>query len=433
MKYRQRFLEETIKEAVDRFGAVVVTGPRQSGKTSLIQHVASELFGNNVTTIAFDTPSEIDAFRRDPDLFFSNHPGLLFLDEVQHVPDIFPYLKREIDRHTGSFRFFISGSQHFSLMQGVSESLAGRAAVFDLWPFCALEINAVPRQSAQDLIRLLENPAHIKDFIGQSYPCSDNENLVPLMLSGGYPPSALRNGDRLWLDSYRRTYVDRDVREITTVKDLGRFDRFLTLLAGRSGTTVNKNEMANSLGVDHKTVDQWLDILIASYQMVRIPAYSVNATKRVVKRPKLVMADSGLALLLQGIRDREGLLNAPHFGFLFESFFIMELRKLYGHTTQVWNAHYWRSASGKECDLVLPVAGQLIPIEIKHGTRIRKDDCKGIMAFMSEYGKQVAAGYVVSMHPDVFQIIDKIWHIPLGLFLRKNSEGQSTGTTHHLL
>ena len=380
------------------------------------------MYGDSVRTIAFDTPSEIDAFRRDPDLFFINHPGLLFLDEVQQVPDIFPYLKREIDRQNGAFRFFISGSQHFSLMQGVSESLAGRAAIFDLWPFGALEINNSKTQYANNLIRLLETPSQIHEWTAKEYPCSDTEDVVPLMLSGGYPPSALYGGDPLWLDSYRRTYVDRDVREITAVKDLGRFDRFITLLAGRTGTTINKNELAGNLGIDHKTIDQWLNILITTYQLIRIPAYAMNSTKRITKRPKYITADSGLTLLLQGIRDMQGLLNAPHFGFLFESFVIMEIRKLYGHTTTLWNGHFWRNAAGKECDLVIQVTEQLIPIEIKHGTRIRKDDCKGIKAFMSEYQDRVPAGYIISMHPEIFQVMENVWNLPLGIFLKVHND-----------
>jgi len=417
MQYRRRFLETVVEAAVERFGAVVVTGPRQAGKTSLLHHVAQRLFPGGVQTVSFDTPSEIDAFRRDPELFFANHPGVLLLDEVQHVPDIFPYLKREVDRASGAFRFFVSGSQHFELMKGVSESMAGRAAILDLWPFCARETRERIHGGPQDVLALLENPDRLDALRGREFAANDVDDVLPLMLSGGYPPSALSGGDALWLESYRRTYIERDVRQISAVHDLGRFDRFMVLLAGRSGTVINKSELSNSLDVDNKTIDNWLDILMASYQLLRLPPYFANASKRVVKRPKYHFADPGLGLLLQGIRDGTGLQGAPHFGHLFESFVVIEIRKAYAHAGRLWHAFFWRSARGRECDLVLQIGQRLIPVEIKHASRLRPRDTAGIDAFMQMYGEQAPTGILVSLHPEVCQVTERVWNLPLGLIL----------------
>jgi hypothetical protein len=212
-----------------KFDAVLVTGPRQAGKTSLLEHMTAELFGDAARSIAFDTPSEIAAFRRDPDLFFLNHPGVLFLDEVQHVPDLFPYLKRELDRTRRVFRFFLSGSQHFELMKGVTESLAGRVAVLDLWPLAVQEVHG-KRPAAT--VELLENPTRLDELLGREIRATDQDDIVPAMLAGGYPPVVLQRTGADWLEAYRRTYVQRDVRELSQVADLGRFDRFSSCAPG---------------------------------------------------------------------------------------------------------------------------------------------------------------------------------------------------------
>jgi len=417
MQYKTRFLEEKLKSLTKTFPAILVTGPRQAGKTSLLDHVVPLLFKEAVETISFDTPSEIDLFRRDPELFFANRPGILFLDEIQHVPDIFPYLKREIDRAPGVFRFFMSGSQHFELMKGVTESLAGRVAVLDLWPFAAQEIRSATVDSALKTIELLENPDRLSGFTGQSFKTNDVDDVVPLMLAGGYPPAVLKPSGGDWLESYRRTYVQRDIRELSQVADLGRFDRFLVLCAGRSGMVINKAEISRVVGVDAKTVDHWLSLLETSYQLITLAPFHENTTKRLVKSPKWVFADAGFGLHLQAIRDGAALLNAPHFGNLFESFVTMEIRKLYGHIGLAWDAFFWRTPQGLECDLVLSVAGRLVPIEVKHATSHTARDLAALNMFIDLYQPRAPHGLLVSMNPKIERIAPRVFNVPLGLIL----------------
>jgi predicted AAA+ superfamily ATPase len=418
MDYVPRYLERAILRSVKGFGAVVVSGPRQAGKTWLLEHVASTLPGDPIESVAFDTPAQIDEFRRDPALFFANHPGRLLLDEVQHVPDIFPYLKRQIDEARGGFRFFISGSQSFELMRGVSESLAGRAAVFDLWPFSAQETAGRARKApAADTLELLEHPGALEKLKRRSFTCSDRDDLAPLMLAGGYPPVAVHGLGADWLESYRRTYVERDIRLMSAIHDMGRFDRFVTLVAGRTGTVVNKAELSSAVGVDNKTIDNWIELLQATYQVLRLSPYFVNTTKRVVKRPKLHFADSGLGLHLQGIRDAAALLAAPHFGGLFESFVVMEIRKLYGHEGRAFNASFWRDAGGKECDLVLPIGGELVPVEIKHTASPGGAHCAGLEAFMASYPHKAPRGILISLSPRPARLTERVWNMPLGMIL----------------
>jgi hypothetical protein len=311
---------------------------------------------------------------------------------VQHVPDLFPYLKREIDRSPRSFRFLLSGSQHFELMKEVTESLAGRVAVLDLWPLAAQEVHG-SRPAAT--IELLENPTRLDDLVGRECRVTDPGDVAPAMLAGGYPPVVLQRAGVDWFEAYRRTYVQRDIRELSQVADLGRFDRFLVLCAGRSGTVINKAEIAGVVGIDSKTVDHWLSLLETSYQIIALPAHVASATKRLVKRPKWVFADSGLGLHLQAIRDAHGLLNAPHFGHLFESFVIVEIRKLYGHAGLPWNGSFWRTPQGVECDLVLPAAGRLVPIEIRHTASPAGHDLKALNTFLDLYKKHARAGIFI--------------------------------------
>jgi predicted AAA+ superfamily ATPase len=416
MNYRPRYLQEKLRELSPLFGAILVTGPRQAGKTWLLTHTARALFGEEVQTVAFDTPTEMDAFRRDPELFFANRPGVLFLDEVQHVPEIFPYLKREIDRAPGTFRFLLSGSQHFDLMKGVTESLAGRAAVLDLWPFAVQEARSGAVEGARATIGFFEDPTRLDSLLGREFPANDGDDVVPAMLTGGYPRVALWSGGSDWLEAYRRTYLQRDIRQLSQVGDLGRFDRFVVLCAGRSGTVLNKAEMGRTLGVDHKTIDHWLSLLETSFQIISIPAHHATATKRLVRRSKWVFGDIGLGLHLQGVRDAPGLLNAPHFGSLFESFVLMELRKLYAHLGRPWDARFWRTPKGLECDLVLPAAGQFLPVEIKHTASPRQRDGAPLATFLED-PTAAPVGILISLHPRVEKLTRRIYNLPLGLLL----------------
>ncbi len=414
MAYLARHLETSVRKAAKTFGSVLVTGPRQAGKTSLLQHLCDAWPGRPFRTISFDTPAECDVFRRDPDLFFLNNPGPLFLDEVQNVPDIFPYLKRELDRQKGKLRFFLSGSQHFPWMRGVSESLAGRVAVFDLWPLSLREIHGAPPDALTDA---LMEPEKFMRRAPETGPINDNEGVLPWMLQGGFPPMALEGGGNAWFESYRRTYLERDIRGLSAVQDLGRFDRFLTLCAGRSGTLINKNEFSDTLGVDGKTVEHWLSLLETSYQTVRLQPFSSRIAKRLVKRPKLLFADSGLALHLLAMRDKRALIASPLFGALFEAFACMEIVKNLAYSDHKPNLYYWRTSDGKECDLVVEAGGRLVPVEIKHTARPRPEDWKHLILFQELHPKKTGMGILISLYPKIERLHERVVNLPLGWIL----------------
>jgi predicted AAA+ superfamily ATPase len=418
MAYRTRILETRIADLVRQFPAIVLTGPRQAGKTFMLSEIAARCLPPPVDTVSFDTPSEVDAFRRDPDLFFANHNERMFLDEVQHCPDIFPFLKREVDRTKGRFRFLISGSQAFTLMKGVTESMAGRAAILDLWPFACVErCEAVRAGTAADLLRYLRNPNALADLLGQRFPLNDTRDVLPLMLAGGYPPMLLERRDPVWLSSYRQTYLDRDIRQLSNVHDLGRFDRFLTMVAARTAQVLNKSLLAAELGVDNKTIDHWLSMLETSYQVARLQPWFANIAKRQVKRPKYHFADIGLALHLVAIRDPDALLHSAAFGHFFETFVAMEVRKLFGHCGEPFGGWFWRANEQVECGLVIPSGAREVPVEIKHAAKLRTDDLRGIRAFHDSVPESAHEGVVISMNAAVERLTPRIWNLPLGLLL----------------
>jgi len=413
MSYTIRGLEAKILAEMGRYGAMLVTGPRQAGKSTLLRHVARKMWGDNWSKFSFDTPSDIAAFRQDPDLFFLNHPGPLLLDEVQNVPDIFPWLKKHVDHNPGVTKFLLTGSQHFAMMHGVAESMAGRVLVLDLFPLAQKELHGA---SVRETVEGLLDPQHLVPLLGKTFASSDTDAVFPAMLRGGYPAQAIQNLGSSWFSSYRTTYLQRDIVSLGHVQNLGSFDRFLVLCAGLSGTIPNKANLADNLGIDAKTVDNWLGLLDAGYQILQLPAWSHNTSKRVVKRPKLIFGDCGLALHLQAIRAEDALFAAPHFGNMFEGWVIMEIRKLFGCAAIDFDAYHWRTSNGQECDLVLRSAGKLIPIEIKHTASPNSNDVKGLIAFRKEY-KESGLGILISMKPTVQWIAPGILNVPVGLLI----------------
>lgn len=411
MNYLHRGLEESILATVPHFGALLLTGPRQAGKSTLLRQIAKDLWGDQWHAFSFDTPSDIAQLTQDPELFFMNHPGPLLLDEVQNVPSIFPWLKKFVDQSSGQLKFLMTGSQQFPLMRGVAESMAGRIFVCDLYPFSQRELN---QKSSSELANALSNPKLIVERLGLHIPCSDSQ-IIPAMFRGGYPAQAIQNIGGAWFNSYRATYIQRDIRLLGRIENLGAFDKFLVLCAGLSGTLPNKTNLADHLQVDSKTVDHWLTLLQSSYQIQLIPAWTENTVKRVVKRPKLIFTDSGLALHLQAIRDSQALLNAPHFGNMFESWVIMEILKSLHSTSIEFGAYYSRTSNGVECDLVIQSNGQLIPFEIKHTSKPNSSDCKGLLSFCREH-RNAPLGVVISLNPRVEWIAPNIINCPVGFF-----------------
>ena len=332
MRYVARQLEVHVRRAAGTWPALVLTGPRRAGKTSLLRHVFP-----SATYFLLEDPDVVARLRADPQGFLDQIDGPAILDEVQNVPEVFGHVRARIDRARGRrLRWILTGSQEAPLMQGVSESLAGRAAVFQLWPF------------------------------------STTESARVSLLRGGYPEAVGRPAEaRVWFSSYLQTYLERDVRAVTAVRDLATFRRFLALVASRHGQLLNRNAIAAPLGVSVPTISQWLGVLEVTGQIVLVPPYFENLGKRLVKSPRLYVADSGLACHLLGIDTAAELAKSPFRGALFEGFIAAEIVKRQIHGGGRREIYGFRDEQGLEVDFLVPGrSGSVQLVECKAGRTV---------------------------------------------------------------
>lgn len=340
----RRDLTEALKSAASFFRAVAVLGPRQSGKTTLVQTV----FPNH-RYISFEDIDIRERAKADPRLFLAEYPNEhgIILDEIQHVPDLLSYIQTIADREKKNGFFIITGSQNFLVNQAVSQTLAGRLALLTLYPLSIHELEQA---------NILPNTIEQAVFNGG----------YPSIYADGAPAS-------LTYANYIRTYVERDVRQIKNIVDLNLFQRFLQLCAGRIGQLLNINSLANDCGIDTKTAREWLSILEASYVIFLLYPYYKNFGKRLIKAPKLYFVDTGLACSLLNIRNHEQLFEHYLRGGLVESYIISDLYKQYYNLNVKPSLYFWRDYLGNEIDCIIEEALYLAPIEIKAGRTISKD------------------------------------------------------------
>lgn len=332
MRYVPRELETQVLQAARNFPAVVLTGPRRAGKTWLLQHLLPR-----AAYFLLEDPALVARLRADPHGFLDTLKPPVVLDEVQQVPEVFALVRARIDQRPRlAGQWFLTGSQEAPLMQSVTESMAGRAAVLQLLPF------------------------------------STRESPKVSLLHGGYPEAVARPGAaRLWFSSYVQTYLERDVRAVTAVKDLAAFRRFLALLASRHGQVLNKTDLAAPLGVSVPTITQWLGVLETTAQILIVPPFYENLGKRLIKSPKVYLADAGLACHLLGIDSAAELAKSPFLGALFEGFIAAEIVKAQANSGRRRELYHFRDEQGLEVDFLVPGrAGSVALVECKAGRTV---------------------------------------------------------------
>ncbi len=339
-----REAEKELRLLSEQFKAVAVTGPRQSGKTTLVKKVFDEKAYVNL-----ENPDIRQFAKEDPRGFLSNYPDGAILDEVQRVPELFSYLQQILDEKEQNGSFILTGSNNFLLNSNISQSLAGRVGYLFLLPLDIGEINPGANMSNQ------------------------------LIFKGGYPEIYQKEIDpKKYYDNYIRTYVERDVRLLKNITDLYTFERFLRLCAGRTGQLLNMSSLAADVGVDVKTIGSWLGVLEASFIAFRLYPYHENYNKRIVKMPKLYFYDTGLASALMGIEDVSQLTIHPLRGGLFENLVVVDfLKRLYNKGKQN-DLYFWRDNIGNEVDLLIQKSAKRYPVEIKSGQTISEEFFKGI-------------------------------------------------------
>ena len=363
----KRHLQTVLKKSAGMFPVLTLTGPRQSGKTTL-----AKVTFKKAHYVSLEDPAQRNLALEDPRGFLGQFGSeQVILDEVQRTPELFSYIQGIVDENNIPGQYILTGSQNFLLLEKISQSLAGRCAIHYLLPFSRMELIGAKPLDLENLENLSRQSRNKKSEISSDF--------FETLWTGGYPRIYDKHiPPQQWLANYTLTYIERDVRSIVNVSDLETFKRFLRLCAGRTGQILNLQSLGNDCGVDSKTVKRWLSILETSFVIKLLRPYYKNFSKRLIKSPKLYFIDSGLLCYLLGIRKPEELIIHSSRGAIFESWIISELFKNYYHTGKQPAMYYYRDSNNNEIDLILENGQKVVPIEIKSSQTINSEFFKGL-------------------------------------------------------
>lgn len=377
-----RLVGAALAERLRMMPAVVVTGARQTGKSTLAEH----LVPGSRRYLSLDDFDVLDAARRDP-LAIVGGTDPVTLDEVQREPSVLSAVKRAIDRDRRPGRFLLTGSANLLLMRRVSESLAGRASYLTLWPMTRREQRGLGCAGRWDDLLGADESAWRERLAAGDDAAEDWRSLA---LRGGFPTPAVELVDTaersVWFDGYVRTYLERDLQDLASISALPDFRRLMRAACLRLGRLVNQTELGRDTALSQPTVHRWLNLLETSYLLVRLPAYAVNRTKRLIKAPKIYWGDTGVALHLGG--EEPG-------GAHLENLVLQDLLAWRDARIERAELAYWRTSIGEEVDFVVESGNRLLPIEVKASARPRLADCAHLRTFRAEYGEKARAGLLL--------------------------------------
>ena len=416
MKYINRTLEQIVKKTIGNFPVIAITGPRQVGKTTLLEYLSQNMY-EKVNYVSLDDLLLRSQANEDPELFLRTHETPLIIDEFQYAPKLLNYIKIKVDemRKNTLFKnqdsktlYFLTGSQVFSAMKNITESLAGRIVILDLYGLSSRELNGLEEKIFIPDISLLKEKKKTKKV--------STLELFEKIINGSYPElnsnSSLNR--EVFYQSYIKTYIERDVRDLIKVKDETKFIKFLSSVAARTGYEYNASLIANDIEIDSKTVDEWMSILVNTHLVFLLNSYSNNTVQRVIKRPKIIFMDTGLACFLAGFLTPETLEKSSYSGQIFENYIISEIIKSY--TNNGYDAHrhlyYYRDKEKREIDLLIVYNNVIYPVEIKKSANPGREAFKNFEV-VKRFNLQVGTGVVLCMINEILALEEDRYFVPI--------------------
>lgn len=400
-----RHLKSKILRFLEASPVVLLTGGRQTGKTTLIKEIAAE---KKCEFISLDNLRFLSSARQDPMGLLEQYPSPLIIDEIQRVPELALPIKLKVDENRTPGMYLLTGSSNPLVAPRLNDSLAGRMFILHLWPLSQAEL----RSSQPQFLELLFSPK----WTPGKYERWSKDEMIFTLLKGGYPsvqtfPLDLREE---WFNNHLRTLLERDIQDLAQIKKLDELPNLLQLLAHRSGSLLNLAEISRTIGIPQSTLSLYFTLLEALFLIIRQPGWHKNPTKKMTKSPKLYGMDSGMIAYLMGI-DKKRLLSDPSLlGRLLETFVVIEIEKLMGWSSLRLQSYHYRTATGIEVDLILENrAGELVGIEIKSGETIHSDDFKGLRHLKEEMGSSFIRGIVLYPGNDIVSFGENLYALPM--------------------
>jgi predicted AAA+ superfamily ATPase len=431
-KLLPRALEPVVRRALARAPVVVLTGARQTGKSTL---VTTDAIGRGRSYRTLDDFDLLERAQREPEALAGGGEPMT-LDEVQRAPELLRAIKRAVDRKRCAGQFLLTGSANLLMMRRTSETLAGRAVHLVLWPLSEHEkhgwAHPVPwdrvakARSAAAAVELLRAMPAGRPRLSDHPRGATGLRLLRRALAGGYPVAALASSSEersQWFDGYIRTYLERDLQDVASISNLADFRRLMRLAALRVGQVLNQTDLGRDAGLTQPTTHRYLNLLETSYQIVRLPTFALNRGKRLVKARKLYWTDTGLAGHLAGVSDRAddgseaAVVEDSLAGPLLENLVLVQLLTWQETVSPRPGLYYWRAHSGHEVDFVIEAGRRLLPIEVKTGSRVRLADLEGLGVFLDQYPREAPFGIVLYGGAALEQVTDRVLSVPLDLVM----------------
>lgn len=402
--YIERKIEQQLSYLSEHFPSVVIAGARQTGKTTLIKKLIGAREG--MTYVTLDYPRIRELARTDPELFLQQYSAPVIIDEVQYAPQLLPYIKIRIDENRKNGQYFLTGSQMFRLMKNVSESLAGRVGILSLYALSRAEIYGTPEVPFLPANRLFSKH---EETITSVFDRIFRGSMPQMVIDPELTPEA-------YFGEYMQTYMERDIRELIEIKNESKFLKFIACVAARTGQELNLTDIGRDVGIDTKTADSWLSLLVTSGLVYLLQPYSTNTIKRIVKRPKLYFMDTGLACYLSLWNDPRVLENSAMAGAMFETYVVSEIIKEYTNKGIDVRSRlaYYRDNNGKEIDLMILENGTIYPIEIKKSADPGKDALKNF-SVLENLPDKIGEGAVICLSSMEYPLDKKNRIVPIGM------------------